>query len=196
MYHVKNKHHWEDATFYKQCDHPKLKKRDVMEKQWLEEGSPSYIALEQVVKEKSLLSDLSYLTDFEHTGQLEVYHSLYNKFCPKRLHFGWDGMVARSQLAILDHNCGTNCKQATTFDKIHRYKQSFSKVTQNWVTKQIMEKKDKRYIKELMTITEEIQNGVATGVNFVSKKFPGNIAKTPKPDKNEAIRNRRTRFFT
>ena len=105
MYHVKNKHHWEDATIYKQCDHPKLKKRVVMEKQWLEEGSPLYIALEQVVKEKSLLSDLPYLTDFEHMGQLEVYHSLYNKFCRKRSHFGWDGMVARSQLAILDYNC-------------------------------------------------------------------------------------------
>ena len=33
MYHMKNKHHWEDATIYKQCDHPKLKKRGVMEKQ-------------------------------------------------------------------------------------------------------------------------------------------------------------------
>ena len=42
---------------------------------------------ERVDKEKSLLNDLKYLTIFNHTGALEVYQSLYNKYCPKRLHF-------------------------------------------------------------------------------------------------------------
>ena len=42
---------------------------------------------ERVDKEKSLLNDLKYLTIFNHTGAVEVYQSLYNKYCPKRLHF-------------------------------------------------------------------------------------------------------------
>ena len=34
---------------------------------------------------KTLLCDLKYLVDFNHTGQLEVYHSLYLKYCPKKI---------------------------------------------------------------------------------------------------------------
>ena len=129
LHHIRNKHRWEDATVHKKCEHPKLSKRDRLEKTWPKEGSPAYKALETVVKEKTLLNDLQHLTEFNHTGQLEVYHSSYNKYCPKRLHFGWNGMVARSELAILDHNSGTDCAQAKTADDKNRYKLSFSKVT-------------------------------------------------------------------
>ena len=90
MYHIINKHTWEDATIYTKCDHPKLCKRDRLEKIWVTEGSHAYVALESIVKDKRLLTDMTYLTDFCHTGNIEVYHSLYNKFCPKRLHFSWN----------------------------------------------------------------------------------------------------------
>ena len=112
---------------------------------------------ETVAKEKTLLNDLQYLTEFNHTGQLEVYHSLYNKYCLKRLHLGWNGMVARSELAILDHNSGTDCAQAKTADDKNRYKLSFSKVTQNWVTKKISQRKDKSYLQALMGETLKIK---------------------------------------
>ena len=35
--------------------------------------------------DKNLLKDLDYLSDFSHTAKFEVYHSLCNNFCPKRL---------------------------------------------------------------------------------------------------------------
>ena len=38
LYHIRDKHRWEDATVYKKCKHPKLSKRDRLEKPWLKEG--------------------------------------------------------------------------------------------------------------------------------------------------------------
>ena len=54
--------------------------------------------------DKRLLNDLKYVTDFNHTDTLEVYHSLYNKYSPKRLHFSYPFMIARVQLAVLEFN--------------------------------------------------------------------------------------------
>lgn len=36
------------------------------------------------------------------------------KYVPKRLHFGYDSMRARTQLAIMDHNENVGRQQATT----------------------------------------------------------------------------------
>ena len=56
--------------------------------------------MERVVKEK-LLNELKYFTNLNHTGgTLEVYHSLYNKYCPKCLHFSYESMIARSVLNL------------------------------------------------------------------------------------------------
>ena len=60
--------------------------------------------------DKNLLKDLHSLSDLSHTGNLEVYHLLCNKFCPKQLRFsikktlkkyflapfyGWDSIASR-----------------------------------------------------------------------------------------------------
>ena len=45
------------------------------------------LALKNFVLDKKVLEDLSYLTKFCHTGVLETYYSLYNKWSPKRRHF-------------------------------------------------------------------------------------------------------------
>ena len=137
------------------------------------------------MKEKTLLNDLQYLTEFNHTGQLEVYHSLYNKYCLERLHFGWNGMVARSELAILDHNSGTDCAQAKTADDKNRYKLSFSKVTQNWVTKKISQRKDKFYLQALMGETLKIKQ---ENRNVQAPKLPAKVPKT--------LRQRKSRIKT
>ena len=62
-----------------------------------------------MVLEPKLLKDLANLTDFCHTGGLELYHSMILKYCSKREHFSYKGMVARTQLAAIEnnHNTGT-----------------------------------------------------------------------------------------
>ena len=118
-----------------------LTKEQRITKPFLKPDSPALLPLEKVVKNKALLSDLKYLRNFNHTGSLEVYHSLYNKYCPKRLHFSYEGMIARSQLAVLDFNSGVGLGQAETSQGKLQYKQQFSRVTQTWVVKKITGKK-------------------------------------------------------
>ncbi|ROL03974.1 hypothetical protein DPX16_23409 [Anabarilius grahami] len=70
-------------------------------------------ALVRTVKDKRLLKDLDHLTKCIHTTTLEVYHSMYLKYLPKRIHFGYDVMVHASMLAALDHNNNTNREQVS-----------------------------------------------------------------------------------
>ena len=90
-------------------------------------GTPAYFALECSAKDKTLLTDMKHLTKFCHTGQLEVYYSVINKFCPKCLHFSWNGMVARNTLAMLDHNSGMDFDYAKTKAGQEIFKLVFSK---------------------------------------------------------------------
>ena len=107
LFHVTNKHKWNGYTHFHECCHPRLTSAQSRKKKWLKPDTPAYIALEEVVLNKKILKDIEKLTEFCHTGELEVYHSEYLKYCPKREHFSHKGMVARAQLTALDHNA--NC---------------------------------------------------------------------------------------
>ena len=49
-------------------------------------------------------------------GGIEVHNSVRLKYCPKRSHFSLQGMVARNQLAVLDHNENIRRPVAQTYD--------------------------------------------------------------------------------
>ena len=121
-------------------------------KKWLKEGTPARITLEKVITAKNLLCDLKYLVDFNHTGQLEVYHSLYLKYCPKRLHFSYAGMVARSQFAVMGFNSGVHLTEATTKNNEPCYKQAFSKVTNT-----IKSTTEREYLSEITQTVVDIK---------------------------------------
>ena len=106
LYHIKNVHEWEDYSLFKECAHLEYTLQEMKSKAWLKESSFAYAALKNIVLDKRLLNDLKYLTDFNHTGTLEVYHSPYNKYSSKRLHFSYPGMIARAQFAVPDFNSG------------------------------------------------------------------------------------------
>ena len=148
-----------------------------------------------MLKNKKILADIKYLSKFCHAENLEVFHSVLNKLCPKRLHVTLEGMIARTQSAVLDYNCGSNNTRATTKDGKQRYKQIFSKVTQNWVVKKISQPKDREYIHELLIYTLEASPDTTGDKLPRIGSIPPNIRKTfEKPDKEEAIENRKTRF--
>ena len=79
------------------------------DKEWLDPNSDSFKALKTVVLDKTLINDMKHLTRFSHTGSLEVYHSLLNKWVPKSTHFLYEGMIVWSQLAAVDFNFGCYC---------------------------------------------------------------------------------------
>ena len=190
LIYIQSAHSWKDNKLFHKCEHGQVDK----ERKWLETDSPSFLALKNVVENKKILADIKHLSKFCHTGNLEVFHSVLDKYFPKRLHFTLEGMIARTQLAVLDYNCGSNNTQATTKDGERRYKHIFSKMTQNWVMKKISKTKDREYIHELLSSTLEASPDT-TGDKLprIGSILP-NIAPIEKPDKEEAIENMKTRF--
>ena len=93
--------------------------------------------MQNIALNKKGLEDLSYLTRFCHTGVLEIYHSMYNKWVLKRQHFPYLGVLARSQLAIIDFNEGSNLEQATTEKGEKRYNEQFSKITKSYLHRMV-----------------------------------------------------------
>ena len=66
------------------------------------------ISEELSLKKKWLEKDIRQLSEFCHTGSLEVYHSLMLKYVPKRQEFDSDQMWTRTALAAMDHNLSQN----------------------------------------------------------------------------------------
>jgi hypothetical protein len=192
IFHVQNIHRFNENKSFKKCEHPRITKRQCRSKLWLKPTSDAFLALQSVVFDKTLLKDLEHLTEFSHTGILEVYHSLYNKWLPKSTHFSYHGMLARSQLAALDFNSGSNLEQATTATGKQRYNLNFSKITKSWSVKPIKEKKDYIFLHNLMHQTVEI---VSTGITVPPPNIPDlpkNIAPIEAPPNEDA--NQRSRL--
>ena len=59
-------------------------------------------------------------------------------------------MFARSQLAIMDFNQGSNLKQAKTKDGEDRFHVLSSKITNTWTAKPIKEEKDCTYLHNMV----------------------------------------------
>ena len=107
-----------------------------------------------MVFDKNLLKDIKQLTLSCHTGTLEVYHSVQTKYLPKRQHFSYKGMVARTQLAALDHNANTGREQATSSKGASegelRYKVVYPKRSKEWIAKPVMEKTTRHHLKPML----------------------------------------------
>ena len=178
-----NKHHWTGCKKFKKCAHPRLTKKQKKAKEWISPKSKAFEVLQSIALDPKVLKDVAFLTKFYHTGVLEAYHSLYNKWAPKRQHFSYAGMLARSQLAIMDFNQGNNLKQAKTKDGEDRFHVLSSKITNTWTTKPIKEEKDRTYLHNMVRETVQLAREKKKTLSLpVLPKLPKNIASTPKPD--------------
>ena len=77
------------------------------------------------------------LTDFCHTGHLEVYHSTLLKYVPKQQHFAYGGMLSRLQLAALDHNHNADTETTKDSDGNEKVRQIYSKARKQWILRTI-----------------------------------------------------------
>ena len=189
---------WTGNTLFHQCGHRRIPSSEAKNICWLKPGSPAHLALEEVVLNTKLLKDLAKLTDFCHTGKIEVYHSMMLKYCSKQEHFSYKDMVARTQLAALDNNANAERPQALVQSGEHagqeRYKACFPKAHKRWVVKPINQKKSHQHLSILLTqVLErcETGNAVAEPLPVV---LPRNIASEPAPSKEDLIANHRSRF--
>ena len=194
LHHVADKHSWDSSTLYNRCPHDPISATARRKTKWLKAGSPAHEALKEVVMEKRLLNDLELLSKFIHTGALEVYHSLYNKYMPKRQHFSHKGMTARSQLAALDHNSGTGREQMVTSRGDKQYRYVYPKGMKDWVVKPVFEKKSKQHVRDMM---HRVLESRATGEDIEEVEVPDlprNIAPVPRPPKEELLARHASRF--
>ena len=197
IYHTINVHSWENATSFGKCEH-KLSLEESQRKQLLKKCSSAHDALRAVVLNKQLLKDLDKLTDSSHTGNLEVYHALLTKYCPKRQHFSCNGMLARTQLAALDHNHNTGRGQATTSSGEMRYNMVFPKPIKIWVAKPIAESKSYGYLQGILkaVLNKRQQNPQPLRKHKARQPpviLPANIATCERPLKETVVSARKTR---
>ena len=64
-------------------------------------------------KDNSRLSDLGMMTGFHHTGAIENFNSLRNKYAGKAYVYSYGGIIARTALAVIDHNNNVNRPQVS-----------------------------------------------------------------------------------
>ena len=76
-------------------------------------------------------------------------HNAMLKYVPKRIHFRYTGMVARTALAVIDHNFNCGRKQSKTLDGVLRWKVQWSKSSKSFVVKKINEKKSLTFHEDL-----------------------------------------------
>ncbi|XP_073409250.1 uncharacterized protein [Dendrobates tinctorius] len=112
QYHVLNVHEWRSSSDYWKCQHNVGSKST----RWLLKGSLAYRRLKEIVLSPSVQRDLKRVSFYCHSDSLEIFHSACQKYRPSRLRFYMDEMVARTQLAVLDHNRNVTRIQAALKD--------------------------------------------------------------------------------
>ncbi|XP_063967630.1 uncharacterized protein LOC135157074 [Lytechinus pictus] len=201
-HHITDIHSWNSAEKFHECEHEELTPEETEETKWLEPGSKPHEAVQSIVFNQRLMKDTKQMTKACHTGAIESYHSLYLKYCPKRKHFFYPAMLARAELAVLDHNANTGREQATvkrertgTAKKgALRFRYVWSKSTKEWVLKRIPEDKNYAYLWDMLVAVLQVKAG-----NFDLKQpqypiLPQNIAPIPRPPPEELIERATSRF--
>lgn len=200
VHHTANIHSWDSADLYHECAHPPIPRNEARTKRWLRPGSAAHNALKEVVFDKNLLRDIQLLSQCCHTGNLEVYHSVQTRYVPKRQHFSYKGMNARSQLAALDHNANTGREQATVTRGTNqgelKYKVVFPKHTKEWVAKPIMEKTSKDHLNPIVDaiVERKKQKPRERSATVTAPHIPKNIASKPRPPREDVIAKHTSRF--
>ena len=191
VHHISNVHEF-DGEKLTQCPHEPLDPEVAKKKKWLAPGSKAHNALKEVVLDKRLVKDIRQLSEFCHTGCLEVYHSLMLKYVPKRQEFDFDQMVARTALAVIDHNMSRNRAQATNKKGEKVFRLAFPKATSEWVAKPVYESKSYDWVLTMMRkLVEEKEHRTLSPIK-VSRR--GNIATKPAPPKADIILKLTSRF--
>ncbi|XP_075710913.1 uncharacterized protein LOC142744244 [Rhinoderma darwinii] len=108
LMHVTDRHEWDDGEIYHACAHRPLTKGERQCQPWIKANSQPYLALYDVVMNPKVIKDLDHLSQFLHTGEIDVYHYFVSKYGPKKVHLKMDALEARIKLAALAHNANVH----------------------------------------------------------------------------------------
>ena len=197
-HHVCNIHAWNSGDKYHRCAHGELQPEEERKTRWLIPDSPAHQALQDVLFDKNLVKDIRHLTKACRTGELESFHNMLLKYCPKRKHYFYPGMLARLQLAVLDHNNNTARKPAKIRKGPRRGEEQvalkYSKRSHSWVEKMIKEKKDHSYLVDIMENILKMKTGEIHVEAPSLPELPKNVARTPRPSREEVSAHKYSRY--
>ena len=137
---------------------------------------------------------MEHLTRFPHTGSLEVYHSLLNKWVPKHNHFLYEGMIVVTQLAAADSNLASDLEQKTTKMRKECFDTAISKITNHWSAKPIKVTKNREKFHDMVTCSVEVAK---IGLHLewaILPVLPQKSASKPNPEKEKIISKQKIRF--
>ena len=93
---------------------------------------------------------MEYLSKFQHAGDLEIHYGAELRWVPKKIHFWYEGMRARTQLASMFHNYNVDRRQAKSADGSDQWKVLFPKAKKAWVAKKVYVKRSTDILESLM----------------------------------------------
>ena len=154
MYHTVNKHELGGYKHFKRCAHEPYTMEESKGREWLEEGSDAYKAIDSIFKDKKFKSDCKYLTEAIHTTKVEVFINIILKYLPKQYHFEYDHMVMGTCLTALDNNFNSDRGQDTIKSGENigkcKYKIAWKKTTQKRMARKVCQKKQYGNFKIMM----------------------------------------------
>ena len=109
-------------------------------------------------------------------------------------------MVARTQLAALDHNANPSRDHATASRGENEgglcFKVVFPKRSNEWIAKPIMEKITRGHVRPLVDVivTRKCQDAAERSATLTAPHIPCKIACSPQPDKAHVIASYTTKF--
>ncbi|KAM5146605.1 uncharacterized protein ACMZJ9_013789 [Mantella aurantiaca] len=159
IYHSANVHEWTGNTFYHRCSHLPILNDESKGYEWLSPGSTAHQQLKSIVQDSRLLKDLDQLSVFYHSEAIEDFHNMVYKYCSKRHNLFMDAMVARTQLAVMDHNQNISRPQAVIWnpkstsdpeETLPNHK-DFSKTKKVWMVNKRYRSTSQVFVKEIMS---------------------------------------------
>ncbi|XP_044145485.1 uncharacterized protein LOC122934236 [Bufo gargarizans] len=203
LHHICNQHQWE-ANLYSKCAHKTIEDGDEEKRYlWIIKDTPPFTNIEKIVTSQQFQNDMPHLIHGCHTGALENFHSLALKYRTKRIHFGMDGMEARTKLAVLTHNNNTGRKQATVkFSRSNteavgarRTKLFVPKGRSRWIVRNVYEKLSVEFMYDIIDDVLKMAGGkISHDWESRTASLPPNIANMERPNKAEIRRMQINRF--
>ncbi|XP_064463570.1 uncharacterized protein LOC135374560 [Ornithodoros turicata] len=138
--------HEHDDPLYPVCYHGSVSEP----REWLREESETYRRVRDILMAPALLKDIPMLSSGHQTYGLEAFHSLMIHFVPKSYSFSDEGMLARTQLAILHYNENADRTQVEE-DGSKQYRLKASKIKKTWLPVPVKEAATYNYTSELIT---------------------------------------------
>lgn len=194
--HISNKHSFPNNKKYLACPHESFVGERA--RAWLD---PDSVAVKKVRAalngpDGSRIRDLPYMVEFTHTGAIENWNSLHNKYANKNYQYGYRGMLVRAALSALDHNSNCDREQAKTVDGRLRYDMLRNRYGSKWIVRKVKSQKDHTWREDIAyLVLKSLEIGRVPKIELPVGTEKDNIrVDAPRPSKEEAVRHHQSRM--